>query len=147
MKTKYDISKATREECIEILSERRLLTALGLITQKELPSYLDSSNDIYYQIRYKNYKLLFTFEVRMKDVYELHVACPSDAIVASRVLCLLVITWLFQCSELYPKAIITTCPEGKIANMVRKLGARQIDKRAGLLYFMMTADQLNLGET
>ena len=73
---------------------------------------------------------------RELKIFEMHIACPKESIRASRLLSIGVMEWLFEEQE--AKVLMTSCPEGKTANMIRKLGATEVreDPETGLLYFM-----------
>ena len=103
---------------------------------------LDSSIT-YYKIWYNQYYLLFHFHPRImqgvEGLYEIHIACPKHSIVASRVLALGAMCYLYA---KYPEvqSLLTTAPRGKIANMIRKIGGMQIASINNLLYFISRRD-------
>ena len=78
-------------------------------------------------------KMMFVFwECGEGMVYEVHIASPKDSIPYCRVLTKAVLSWLFEHGA---SKIITSCPEGKIANLARKTGLTEIDSINGLVYF------------
>lgn len=136
LSSKFEVRKATETEISTILQEPQLLARLGLKDITKLKGF----KHLPHIIEFKNYRLLFTFwEVAVKDVYEVHIACPKNSIIASRALSLGILDWMFSpSSELEAKAIVTSCPEGKIANMCRKIGFREIKKKSNKVYFIIT---------
>jgi len=136
----FTVTTATLEESTAILSEPHLLTLLkSKPTLTQLPAYLAARAIPYNIIRYKSYKLLFEYKPRTTGVYEIHIACPKASIVASRVLSIATIVWLFS-NLPDSKALITSCPEGKIANMCRKVGGRELHRVGNTVHFIITAD-------
>ena len=68
-------------------------------------------------------------------IYEIHISCPKDSIIASRLLCLAGINEMFKRPEI--RGFITSCPAGKIANMCKKIGFKQVNEIDGKLYFIL----------
>ena len=58
--------------------------------------------------------------------FEVHIASPKESIFHSRVLVRAIIDWLFSMGV---EKILTCCPEGKIANLARKTGLKEVDKQ------------------
>lgn len=135
------IAKATIEECLDILSEPRLLAVLPIEGITHLYKYIQDSKHPYYILKYKQYSMLFIVWklVGPSSIHECHVACPSDSIVASRVLTLSAMKWFFKEYAPEAKGLITSCPEGKIANMCRKIGFTEVKREDSLdlVYFMV----------
>lgn len=129
------------EECLDILSEPRLLAVLPIEGITHLYKYIQDSKHPYYILKYKQYSMLFIVWKVAGDsgIYECHVACPSDSIVASRVLTLSAMNWFFKEYKPEAKGLITSCPEGKIANMCRKIGFTEVKREDSLdlVYFMV----------
>lgn len=141
-KLAFKVTYATSEEANSILSEPQLFASLPLDELIELPSYIAQLKIPLYIITFKSFRMLFkVFEVS-NGIHECHVACPKDSIIASRVLTLASMKWFFK--EAYPEAkgLITSCPEGKIANMCRKIGFKEIRKEDDLVYFMAVPSSL-----
>jgi len=135
------ITIATMTECLNILSEPRLLATLPIYGITYLYKYIQDSKHPYYILRYKQYSMLFIVHEAHKEagIYECHVACPADSIVASRVLTLSAMNWFFKEHAPDAAGLITSCPEGKIANMCRKIGFKEVKRDSGsnLVYFMV----------
>lgn len=129
--SEFSIHSATPEEYHSIVTEPNIINPIKEANQGLTPDYEDNS----YIIKYREYRLLFTIFEKHPGVYEIHIACPRNSIIASRALALAIMTWV-ESKYSNTKAIITNCPEGKIANMVRKLGFIQIDKEEDKLHFI-----------
>jgi len=141
-KPTFKVNYATPEQSLDILSEPQLFAALPLDNLSELPGYISTRKIPLYIITFKSFKMLFkVFEVK-EGIHECHVACPKDSIRASRALTLASMQWFFK--EAYPEAkgLITSCPEGKIANMCRKIGFKEVRKENDLVYFMAVSSFL-----
>jgi hypothetical protein len=140
----FEIRLATMDECLDIMSEPRLLSLLPIEGITYLYKYIQDSEYPRYIVKYKQYSMLFVvWEVYAEtSIYEIHVACPSNSIIASRVLTLATMNWIFKESGLSVKALLTSCPEGKIANMCRKIGFKEIKKVGDLVYFLASQTQV-----
>jgi len=144
----FEIRLATMDECLDILSEPRLLAVLPIEGITYLYKYIQDSEHPYYILKYKQYSMLFVvWKVNTNQeasIYECHVGCPRNSIVASRVLTLAAMNWFFK--EAVPEAagLITSCPEGKIANMCRKIGFKEVKKQDDLVYFLASSSQIKL---
>lgn len=134
----FDIRLATMDECLDIMSEPRLLSLLPIEGITYLYKHIQDAEYPRYIVKYKQYSMLFVlWQIRESaSIYEIHVACPADSIIASRVLTLATMNWIFKESKLEVKALLTSCPEGKIANMCRKIGFKEIKKVGDLVYFL-----------
>jgi hypothetical protein len=134
----FEIRLAAMDECLDILSEPRLLSLLPIEDISCLHKHIQDSEHPRYIVKYKQYTMLFViWRVHAEaGIYEIHVACPKDSIIASRVLTLATMGWVFKDSNLEAKALLTSCPEGKIANMCRKIGFKEIKKQDDLVYFI-----------
>lgn len=142
----FEIRLATMDECLDIMSEPRLLALLPIPSITYLYKYIQDTEYPRYIVKYRQYSMLFVvWKVHEgASIYESHVACPKTSIVASRVLTLAAMNWVFKESKLGAEALITSCPEGKIANMCRKVGFKEIKKQGDLVYFMASASQIRL---
>ena len=101
-------------EAIEILSEPDTIRRTGKIPEHTVfqPWICEDVDS----------KMLFFFwSTGQPRVYEFHVAAPKKDIGASRKLSLELMEWLFTHGA---KKLVSNCPEGKIANLARKVGMR-----------------------
>lgn len=141
----FTFEVATADEVLAILSEKRLI---GLVSKKktltDLAATLHLKPRLYYIVKYKQYRTLFETKQLAHNTCEVHIACPKDSLIASRILVLALCAWLLKVSELAPSALITSCPEGKIANMLRKIGTKEVKRVGDKIYFMATAETFNL---
>jgi hypothetical protein len=126
----YRIIQATREERYDIIHEPQLEARLS---PKSIAN-IEAATVPYYFIEHSGYRMLFCYWKVRATVTEAHIICPANSIVASRVLGLLVITYLFA---KFPglDTLITTAPEGKIANYARRLGGIEYSRKNDLVYF------------
>ena len=132
------VHPANLTEQYDILSEPRLLAMLhDSPTLEELPTYLAERTHNFYLVRYGVYRMILELYPRpsMPEVYEFHVAVPKDSIIASRVLVRTSIEWSLSSGI---QALVTTCPEGKMANLVRKVGCKEIKRSKGIVTFLAT---------
>ena len=81
------------------------------------------------------YRLLAVFWIVSLGCYEAHIAMPKREIRASRWLAYQLLAWLFSHGA---NRVQTNCPEGKIANLARKLGMFETGKMNGTIYFEVT---------
>lgn len=143
----FKFRDAELTEMLDILIEPQLV---GLIlkdpktprTVAELAGALHLSKAAYKIVEYGSYRTLFELQRRTHGVYEIHIACPRASVRASRVMSLALM--LYSLTELGAAGLITKCPEGKIANMIRKLGAKEVKRDGTDRYFMATLDILNV---
>lgn len=130
----FTVHTASLEECKEIASEPKLISSLELEDGE-----VELSPDTTYMIlKFREYKLLFSYKEHREKIYESHIACPRNSIIASRALVLAGLNWLFQDNNVKAKAVITSCTKGKTANMCKKLGFTELLDVSGKLYFMYT---------
>lgn len=136
----FNVYEATPTECLDILSESQILKHIPVKSVSELPDYIRTHKHLFYISGFRKYKMLFFFYEReyMKDVYDIHIACPRNSIVASRVLVTMAAKWILDTGTTGAKALVTSCPEGKIANMCRKLGGIELRRGEKNLYFMFS---------
>ena len=101
-------------EAIEILSEPDTIRRTGKIPEHTVfQPWICEDGDS---------KMLFFFwSTGQPRVYEFHIAAPKKDIGASRKLSLELMEWLFTHGA---KKLVSNCPEGKIANLARKVGMR-----------------------
>lgn len=137
MHESVQITKATPEQYYAAVTSPNIAEAIKDCNEGIAPSYQENS----YLASFRSYSLIFTLAKMGEDVYETHIACPKDSIRASRLLVLGGMQWLYDRSK--PKAIFTTCPEGKIANFVRKLGFNQVAVSGDNLVFLYAFSKIN----
>ena len=136
MNTSVSVSRASLEECFEIVREPRLLKAFP-VPEEELKDYLRDSGKEYYLVRAGDKKLLFYSSHLGNNIYDFHVACPRGSIIYSRQMVVIALAWVFHSRKDYLRALTTDCPEGKMANLCRKVGAREIKSHKGRVHFLM----------
>lgn len=132
----FNVRHATEEEFYSIIREPQLHAPILKELGGREPIY---EKAICYLISIRAYRLLFTLKEKQDGLWEVHIACPRDSIRASRVLILAGVKWIsLERKEI--KGLITSCPEGKIANMCRKLGFTEIQKdiQKDKLYFILS---------
>lgn len=118
----YEVRRATKEDVTSILADKGIAARLG---KKKIEEITDSDGT--FLLSYKSYYTIFTYEaLTIPGLYEVHIACPTSSIRASRLLCLSIIDWVLKGEGRKGKGIVTSCPEGKIANLVRKLGFQEV---------------------
>lgn len=125
----FTIHEATISESATILNEPQILANLRL---KDSTS-ITGEGHTYYIISYKEYKAMFSFWETEKTpgLYEVHTAIPKNSLRACRLLILAAMDWGFREGCPGVKAYISSAPEGKIANFLRKLGFRELNAKAG----------------
>lgn len=138
----FNIRYATEEEFYSIVREPQLDAR---ITKSRNGKKLKYTKGFYHLISYKDFRLIFSLRGERKGVFEVHIACPKDSIRASRLLLMGALSWVLE-KRKEVKVLVTSCPEGKIANMCRKLGFKQVKQEHGKLYFMFFIDKKMLGE-
>lgn len=146
----FKVTEATAVESHEILAEPHLIKHLDVKDASELSDYILKHKHTFHILKYKRYKMLFFFYALKdkKEVVEFHVACPKDSVVASRVLLLAAGTWVIKKGAADSKVLISSCPEGKIANTARKLGGIEITRIGSIIYFsfpLLFNDRFTLG--
>ncbi len=134
----FAVNLLSEDEALAIVrADSKLLAKLGHSEPASLTGFTKPT----YLIAYKEYSMLFQVELvkvgEAEGVYEFHVMCPTVSIRANRVLSLAAIKWIFTLGMPNAKALITNCPEGKIANQCRKFGAKEIKREADMIYFML----------
>ena len=139
----FTVTIPTRAECLSILEEPRLKRVIGKAagTDKTLVEYLDNCSPVYHIIKGKGYSMLFTLEHTASGIYDYHVACPKDSIIASRVLIMLSLCWIFNDSKIDVDVVTTECTPGKIANTARKAGAIEVANFDNKVWFLILARQ------
>lgn len=141
----FNVREATSDECLKILSEPQLLSTLPIDSVSELPKYIRTHKHLFYISTFRSYKLIFFFFERdtCQDIYEIHIACPRNSIIASRALVLTAARWILKHGTIGAKALITACPEGKIANMCRRLGGVELRREEDKIHFMFSLATVN----
>lgn len=130
----FTIRRATDREVEKIVSDPTLIKKLG--------SEVDYTAN-YWLCMYLDYVLLFKFWQVEEGMYEVHIAVPRASIVASRALILGGLNWLFSVGAPDCDLLQTTCPLGKISNMLRKLGWTNVTAvGTELQTFLFTKSQL-----
>jgi hypothetical protein len=132
------IKLASLQQCLDIMSEPHLLTALGIEDSSKLEGYILSRQHPFYLAQTGKYRLLFQCWARDNGIYSFHVACPKSSIRGSRTLVLAAMSWVLDTYKQDLKALTTECPEGKMANLCRKLGAIEIKSFKDRVHFMVT---------
>lgn len=141
--TNTEVTQASKEYCLEVLSEPRLTKILPIGPGESLPAYIDRRLLKYKKVSAGKYSLLLQVRDLGGGIYDIHIACPANSIRASRALSLIAVQWTFKEYESSLKVLTTNCPEGKIANMCRKLGATVLRAVSGQVYFITTPEQFN----
>lgn len=146
MGTEIIIRKATLAEQFNVFKEPRLLAVLpGKPKLDSLEKYLRVMGFDQYLIILGKYRMLFECYPygRVQDAMEVHIACPKDSIRASRALGLILTKYVF---DTYPetKGLVTSCPEGKIANLCRKLGGVKVGTKGEYVTMLATREQLGI---
>ena len=138
----FTFTAATKQELTEIFSEPQLSNLDVNVEDADLkePRYYMIS----YSHRGRKYRLVYELANLGNGMCEVHAACPKDSIIASRVLIMVLIAWCFKVSPYRPLVLMTTCLEGKIANTLRKIGAKDAGTYNGLVYFAASAKTFNL---
>ncbi len=130
------IRKAHLDEIISILSEHQIASKLS----KPVLDCLGSEHN-YTLIVYKGYRLLVSYKhvgKKADGLVEVHIACPRDSIVASRVLAMIGMKWLVEDAGAAAKQLITYAPLGKIGNFLLRIGFKRDETReprADLVFF------------
>jgi hypothetical protein len=132
----FEVSIATNKDKFVILSEPQL--------ENLFFSHRELCETELLIIKYKTYKMLVQLKELKDNIWEIHIACPKDSLKANRILSMAIAMWCLKvgCPDI--KALITSCPEGKIANMLRKIGASEVANDEGTLVFMATSKSFNL---
>lgn len=125
------VHKATPSEYNHYITAPNIAQAIRESNAGITPEYEEES----YVSSFGKYSLLFTLAKAGKGLYETHIACPTDSIRASRLLVLGGMQWLASIHDTDTRGIFTTCPEGKIANFVRRLRFEQTGKVGDMLFF------------
>lgn len=118
------IRLCSADEAIKILNQPQIAERVGLLTDK-----LSVQPWISYQ---GNYKMLFVFWLVSDGVYEMHIACPKKSIIKSRELAIEALNFALSNGA---NVVITNCPEGKIANMARKIGMTETKIETDKIWF------------
>lgn len=134
----FEVRLATYEEVYSVLREPKLLDVVGLSSEKELPEYFQTRSNKFHIVKYKGDCIIFVFKEVCLGVFEFHMACPESSKKSSRILAYAALKWIYLGEGNYVKHFYTSCPEGKIANFIRKFGAREVKRTGELVHFMAT---------
>lgn len=115
---------ATQKEAVDLFNKTEIINRVG-----------KKANSFIYQpfIAFNaNSEMLFVFWSNDDGSVEIHIAQPREYIHSSRELCGKIINWLFDHGA---QRVVTSAPEGKIANLARKVGMRKYKADSELIYF------------
>lgn len=118
------IRLATESEALAILNEPQNQQRIGIMAEKTIYQPWIAEQDLH--------QMLFFFWLLDIGTYEVHIAAPKRSIIRCRALAIELMEWLFR---LGASTIRTNCPEGKIANMARKLGMCETHRAGNTVYF------------
>ena len=135
-----NIKTATHEECLDILSEPRLFNILPIEPGGTLEDYLKTTDVVFRLLVFGKYKLLFRIECIGHGNYTFHLMCPAASIPQSRKMTVLAIYWAFHVYKGCILALYCTCPQGKMANLARKVGATELKSKDGMACFIVTPE-------
>lgn len=142
----FTFTPASKEDILNIMKEPQLIklwAPSGTLT--ELAGVVYKTHYNCHIVRYGRYKLLLELDDINPDLCGIHIACPKDSIVASRMLALACTAWALLVAYPTHRVLTTSCPEGKIANMIRKVGAKQISPSGSKsIQFIATRETFNL---
>jgi len=122
---------ASEAEALEIVSEPATVQRI-----EKVPEHMTRQPWI---IEDAGRRMMFVFWWMGDGLYEAHIAMPRRDVIASRWLTYCMLRWLFGNGA---RRIITNCPEGKIANLARKLGMRETARHDTTIYFEVTPWEL-----
>lgn len=112
------------KEAIRILNEPETIERLGIVTEDlKVQPWIAEQGE---------HKMMFVFWLVRDSVYEVHIASPKKSVIKSRGLAREVIEFAFNAGA---RKVITNCPEGKIANMARKLGMVEFKREQDKIWF------------
>jgi hypothetical protein len=135
-----NIKTATHEECLDILSEPRLFNLLSIKPGVTLDEFLKTTDVVFRILVYGKYKTLFRVECIGHGNYTFHLMCPAASIPQSRKMTILAIYWAFYVYKGCILALYCTCPQGKMANLARKVGATELKSKNGMARFRVTPE-------
>jgi len=118
------IRLCSQDEAIEILNEPQNAGRIGLKTER-----------LIYQpwiVEQDRKKMMFVFWMNKNKTCEVHIACKKDSIIKCRMLSKEVLKFLFSYGA---ERIISNGPEGKIANLARKIGMKEYKRDSENVYF------------
>jgi hypothetical protein len=143
---KFTFTPASKEDILNIMKEPQLIklwAPSGTLT--ELAGVVYKTHYDCQVVRYGRYKLLLELNSISPDLCGIHIACPKDSIVASRILAMAGTAYALLIAYPTHRVITTSCPEGKIANMIRKIGAKQVSPSGSKsIQFIATRETFNL---
>jgi hypothetical protein len=120
----FTITQLEGEELRAQLANTVLLKNIGA----ESADSIELHPAVHYCMRFGKYSMLYVLIPKSKDIVEIHIACAKDSRVASRALCFAILRHL-RATSTY-KYVLTTCPEGTMSNLARKLGFVDTGARA-----------------
>lgn len=126
-----EVRLASEAEALEIVSEPATVQRIN-----KVPEHMTRQPWI---IEDDGRRMMFVFWWDSPGVYEAHIAMPKRDVIASRWLTYNLLWWLFDHGA---DRIITSCPEGKIANLARKLGMQETGRDDHHIHFEVTPWQL-----
>jgi len=121
---------------IEDFNEVFLDTALHARIIEGLHGYSPEFNSSYMLISYGKYKQLGTYRVLGNGFCEVHIACPKDSVLASRLLTFAAMRWLLEIKYPELQGLVTTCPDSMVMvrNALYKLGFKKITFEGSSVY-------------
>jgi len=143
----FIVTKASNNEVLTIFKEDKLRKLLiGAPSLEELECLLLTNDYGYRILTYKQYELLFqVYPVKgFEGVLEGHLMCPFSSRVASKVLTLMCISWIFNTYAPNSKVLMTKVLKGHLANFASSLGLIRGKEVGEFVYFFATRSQLNL---
>lgn len=138
----FTVRRALAEEVVDILREPRLMLASNLHNLEEIKQA--AASNAFYVVLYESYRMLFAYKLISSGIYEIHIATPFNSILASRLLTYIALKWVYLKELPNIKYFVTNSPVGKIANFIRKTGAKQLKQVGDTIYFIATPEQLQL---
>ena len=118
------IRLATEDEAISILSEEKTVRRINKVPEH-----------VVYQpwmAEQEGHRMLFFFWSTHGLVFDVHIASPECSIIKCRSLAKEIMDWVFSMGA---TKITTNCPEGKIANMARKMGMTAYKTEGDIIHF------------
>jgi len=123
------IQLATQSESVEILSQPRVVARTKLephyVAYQPWMCMPDDGPE----------RMMFVFwALEDEGVYEVHIAAKQDreSLLLSRRMALYITEWLFAHGA---SKLVTNCPEGRIANMARKIGYTEAGREGETVFF------------
>ena len=127
----YKVRQCTSSEWYKIAKEPQIADRVREVTGRDVAPFVLGAQ----LLQYREYTLLFHWEVVRADTYQAHIAVPLDSIRASRVMSLLAINWLFTTRPELNMLIIVPM-KGKMTNMAEKLGFIRMPSSKINMYYL-----------